>query len=124
MIKERRHGERIQPKLRVRTEVVMEKGNIHMAVFADIVNISEVGVRLRSPLKLNSGDRIMIFLPRLDRQLPYVIHGKVVWTKILAKLLFEYGTKFTNIPKGQEVEVHTQLRDIMSSYFDQRAMQL
>jgi hypothetical protein len=119
---DRRRLQRFTPTLRVRTEVIKEKSSIHMAVFADIVNLSEEGIGLRSPLKLEIRDRIIIFLPRLDQALPYVIHGRVVWTKAFTVVLFDYGMKFSDIPKDQEEKVHLELKDIINSYYDQRSI--
>ncbi len=124
MLKERRRGTRIQPTFRVRTEVLQEKGNIHMAVFADIVNLSENGICLQSPLKLNLRDKIVIFLPRLDQELPFVIHGAVIWVKPVGPYMFKYGVKFSGVRKTDEKKVHTELKDIMTSYFSQKSMEL
>ena len=122
--KERRRGVRIQPTFRVRTEVLQEDGEIHMAVFADILNLSEGGLALRSPLKLETNDRLIIFLPRLDNRLPLELHGRVIWTRSAGSYLHEYGMKFTGVPTRDKIRVRRELKAIMQSYFDQQSLHL
>ncbi len=122
--KERRHEDRVAPAFRVRTEVLQEAGNIHMAVFADIVNLSEGGICLRSPLKLANHDRIIIFQPRLAQQLPLEVHGVVVWTKPRSAYLYEYGMQFTGIAPAQAEQVRIELNAIMNAYFEQSSLRL
>jgi hypothetical protein len=122
--KERRREERVAPAFRVRTEVLQEEGNIHMAVFADIVNLSEGGICLRSPLKLANKDRIIIFLPRLAQQLPLEVHGLVVWTKPRTGYLYEYGMEFSGIAPEQAAKIRADLNAIMNAYFEQSSLRL
>jgi hypothetical protein len=121
---ERRRRERVVPAFRVRTEVLQETGNIHMAVFADIINLSESGICLQSPLKLNLKDHIIIFLPRLAQQLPLEIHGVVVWTKKRAAYLNEYGMEFTGIDPAQAAKIRAELNAVMKAYFEQSSVRL
>jgi PilZ domain len=124
MDNERRRAERIQPAFRVRTEVLPEVGDIHMAVFADIINLSEVGICLRSPLKLTNKDKLIIYLPTLEEKKPLEIHGEVIWIKSSGPLMYEYGMKFIGVNKLMESNIRSKISAIMNSYFDQEAMNL
>ena len=115
---DRRRGDRVQPAFRVRTEVLPETGDIHMAVFANIVNLSEEGICLRSPLRLNERDRITVYLPTLENREPLQIHGTVRWVKEAGPLMFQFGMKFTGIPKIQETNLRVEIKNIMESYFN------
>lgn len=120
---ERRQEERFAPTFRVRTEVLQEEGNIRMAVFADIVNISESGICFRSPLKLNADDQVVFFLPRLDQHLPLEIHGRTVWVKERAGV-YEYGMRLAGVSPDQEAKLHADMNSIMDSFFDQTPIRL
>lgn len=121
---DRRQGDRVQPAFRVRTEVLPETGDIHMAVFADIVNLSEEGICLRSPLRLSERDRIIVYLPMLKDKEPLEIHGSVRWVKEAGPLMYQIGMKFTGIPKIRETTLHAEIKAIMESYFNQQSMRI
>jgi hypothetical protein len=124
MERERRHARRLAPAVRVRTEVLPESGDIHMAVFADIVNLSEEGVCLRSPLKLNALDRLVIYLPTLEEKVPLEIHGVIRWVRSAGPLMYEYGMEFVGIDKIMESNMRARIKSVMTSYHDQTATKI
>lgn len=120
MDQERRHTERIQPLLRVRTEVFSSKGNIHLAIFADILNISEEGICIESPLELEISDRLKIYLPRLDQDQPLIIQGEVMWTELVNPDIFNCGLTFTEADLAKKEEVKADIKTIIETYFKQK----
>ncbi|MCD4813785.1 PilZ domain-containing protein [bacterium] len=124
MSSERRREERIQPVFRVRTEVLPEKGDIHMAVFADIINLSQNGVCLRSPLKLKEKAKLIVYLPDLESKNPLELHGLVRWIKESGPLMFEYGMEFSGIEKFTEYTIHGKIKKIMTAYYEQQSMRI
>ncbi len=124
MKNERRRLDRVQPVFRVRTEVLPEKGDIHMAVFADIINLSEEGICLQSPLKLSKKDRIIICLPTLEEKNPLEIHGAVIWIRQAGPLMYEYGMKFIGVNKLMESNIRSKIKAVLKAYYDQKAAYL
>jgi len=124
MKKDRRRGKRVQPAFRVRTEVLPESGDIHMAVFADIINLSEEGICLRSPLKLTVSDKIIIYLPTLEEKKPLEIHGIVRWIRAAAPLMYEYGMQFSGVDKVMQTNMHLKIKSIMASYYNQKIFRI
>ncbi|MCK5243495.1 PilZ domain-containing protein [bacterium] len=120
MDQERRQTERVQPILRVRTEVFSNKGHIHLAIFADILNISEEGICLQSPLELKTRDRLKIYLPRLDKAQPLIIQGEVMWIELVNPYIFNCGLRViaTNLAKKEEVKADIKM--IIETYFKQK----
>ncbi|MBN1594686.1 PilZ domain-containing protein [candidate division FCPU426 bacterium] len=124
MEKERRRSARVQPVFRVRTEILPETGDIHMAVFADIINLSEQGICLRSPLKLAVNDRLIVYLPILEEKNPLEIHGLIRWIRSGAPLMYEYGMKFIGIDKVMETTIRAKIKDIMHHYYNQKVIRI
>ncbi|MEW6516467.1 MAG: PilZ domain-containing protein [candidate division FCPU426 bacterium] len=124
MGEERRRSLRVKPAFRVRTEVLPEAGDIHMAVFADIQNLSEDGIGLRSPLKLKVNDRITIFLPTLENREPLEVRGMVRWVRNAGPLMYQYGMKFEASSKAREHALRTEVKAVMDSYYRQKAIEL
>jgi hypothetical protein len=124
MSQERRSSKRVQPAFRVRTEVLPEVGDIHMAVFADILNLSEDGIGLRSPLKLKLNDRIIIFLPTLENREPLEVRGVVRWIRNAGPLMFQYGMKFEAASKVRESALRAEIKAVMDSYYHQESIEL
>jgi hypothetical protein len=124
MGQERRRSSRVQPAFRVRTEVLPEAGDIHMAVFADILNLSEEGIGLRSPLKLKLNDRIIIYLPTLENREPLEVRGVVRWVRTAGPLMYQYGMKFETASKARESTLRSEIKAVMDSYYRQGSIEL
>lgn len=124
MSQERRHSLRVQPAFRVRTEVLPEAGDIHMAVFADILNLSEDGIGLRSPLKMKVNDRLIIFLPMLENREPLEVRGQVRWVRNAGPLMYQYGMKFEASSKVRESALRAEVKAVMDSYYGQKSVEL
>ncbi len=120
MSQERRQTERIQPILRVRTEVFSNKANIHLAIFADILNISEEGICIESPLELEISDRLKIYLPRLDQDQPLIIQGEVMWIESIDPYIFKCGLTLIESDRERKEEVKADIKTIMETYFQQK----
>lgn len=117
--KEGRRKERLQPVLRVRTEVLSQNHGIHCALFADILNLSETGVCLKSPLQPRPGDRLEIDLPRLDQNQPLRITGQVVWVKSGGLHSCTCGLEFIFPNPDQEARMRDILRAVIHDLYHQ-----
>lgn len=120
MGQERRRTERIQPILRVRTEVFSSKDNIHLAVFADIINISEEGICIRSPLEPEIGDRLKIHLFRLDQDHPLIIQCEVIWIKLINSYVFKCGLALIETDRERREKIKADIKTVMKTYFQQK----
>lgn len=124
MGQERRQTERIQPILRVRTEVFSSKANIHLAIFADILNISEEGICIQSPLELEISDRLKVYLPRLDQDQPLIIQGEVIWREEISPYVFKCGLALIEPDRERKEELKADIKTIMETYFQQKPWEL
>ena len=95
-----------------------------LTVFADIINLSEEGICLQSPLKLSKKDRIIICLPTLEEKNPLEIHGAVIWIRQAGPLMYEYGMKFIGVNKLMESNIRSKIKAVLKAYYDQKAAYL
>jgi hypothetical protein len=117
---DRRQRERRQPPLRARVEVFTTKKNMHIALFADVLDLSEEGLCLLSPREVEAGDRVQVSLPQLESPEPLHVPGLVRWVERESPCEFRCGVVFQATDDAEREGLKKKLHSILVSYREQQ----
>lgn len=112
---ERRDGKRIQPTVRRQVQIYSRHGKVLYAHFAEVVNLSESGVCVKSGRELSPGGQLQVFLNRQGTNRSFQTEGKVIWKKPDGRYAFQFGVEFMPERRNKQI-VREKLKDIMATY--------
>lgn len=114
-LEEKRDSNRIQPTIRRHVQIYSRHGIVHYAHFAEVVNLSEGGICVKSGREFAPDEQLQIFLNRQGADRSFKTDGKVIWKKSAGKYAFRFGVEFITDRK-QKYIMREKLKDIMAAY--------
>lgn len=114
-LEEKRDSKRIEPVMQRQAQIFSRHGTVYYTHFADVVNLSEGGICIKSAREFAKGEQLQVFLPRREMVRSFKAEGEVIWRRPAGKYTFQFGVKFMSDRKKKHI-LQESLKDIMASY--------
>ncbi len=114
-LEEKRYSKRIQPLTRKHAQLYSQHGIVHYAHFAEVVNLSEGGICVKSGREFSPGEQLHVFLSQQERDRSFKAEGKIIWKQTVGKYAFQFGVKFISDPRKKQI-MQEKLKDLMAVY--------